>query len=117
MKKSYQESSNHARADHAFRANIGSRIRDARVKRGMSMQEIADRGGPSVTTQHLIESGAINAKIGTVQALADVIGIRPAVFISDDAEDLGKIVAIINASDADELDLIRREIHEMQGDE
>lgn len=56
---------------------IGSRLRKARVNRGMSASELAEKAGLSHETIRQVESGR-DPKVSTIERLADALGIAPA---------------------------------------
>ena len=54
---------------------IGLNVKIARVKKGMTIQQLAKEAGMSVTTISRLERGASNARIFSLKKIADVLGI------------------------------------------
>lgn len=54
---------------------IGQRLKEARKKKGLSQEEVAERAGLSQASVSLIESGGRIAPRGR-QAIADVVGVK-----------------------------------------
>jgi transcriptional regulator with XRE-family HTH domain len=55
--------------------NIGLRVRQLRVERGMSMRALAEASGLSVNTLSLIENGKNSPSVSTLQRAAAALGI------------------------------------------
>jgi transcriptional regulator with XRE-family HTH domain len=58
--------------------NVGAVIRAARVKRKLSLREVARLSRVSAATLSKLEAGAINPTLATMQALTTALGIKPA---------------------------------------
>ena len=54
---------------------IGMNVRIARVKKNMTISELAKRTGMSVTTVSHLERGIGNARMLTLQRIAEVLGV------------------------------------------
>lgn len=69
---------NHKRAK-AFRDQpqpaLGAAIRELRQKRGKTLKELAPEAGVTWGTLGVIERGEANPTWGTVQAIADALGV------------------------------------------
>lgn len=56
----------------------GERIREARIKAGLTQQELAQKIGVKFSAIHKYESGiVVNLKRETVSALATALGVKP----------------------------------------
>ncbi len=56
---------------------IGENIRKARAKKGISQDEAAWQAGISLRTYADIERGSVNARIGTILKICDILEITP----------------------------------------
>lgn len=54
-----------------------TRVREWRLKRGLSMVKLADRANIGKNTVYLLENGYGNARIETIRLLAEALGIEP----------------------------------------
>jgi transcriptional regulator with XRE-family HTH domain len=54
---------------------LGGRLRTARVDRGWTATQVAERAGLSRTTLHAVESGAPSPAIGTYLKVMGILGI------------------------------------------
>lgn len=59
-----------------FMASIGSRVRDARAQKGMTLQQLSDATGISQSMLSLVERGKTSASIGTLITVSDALGLR-----------------------------------------
>ncbi len=60
---------------------IGTRIRQARIERGWTQDELAGRSGVTTRTVGNVEKGSPSVAIGTVFELATIVGLQ--MFASD----------------------------------
>lgn len=58
-----------------------SRLREARLRRMLTQQELADRAGTTEATVNRLENGLQRPRISTVRKLADVLGVEPEALI------------------------------------
>ena len=54
---------------------LGLTIRDARISRGMTLTEVAERAGMSRGLVHRIENGGMGCAIGAAFELAAIVGV------------------------------------------
>ncbi|MEQ4616604.1 MAG: XRE family transcriptional regulator [Corticimicrobacter sp.] len=71
-------------ATHAHTASIGdttidvgARLRQARLAKGLSIQEVADRVGVSKSFISRFERDVVNASVSTLLKICDVLDVRP----------------------------------------
>jgi transcriptional regulator with XRE-family HTH domain len=57
-------------------AAIGARVRDYRLQKGLTLQQLADTAGISQSMLSLVERGKTGASIGTLMAIANALGTR-----------------------------------------
>lgn len=64
---------------------MGHKIREIRIEKGMTQEELAERSGVSRVSISLIENGKItNVSSNTLRALADALGVSlDAIFFSE----------------------------------
>ncbi len=55
--------------------NIGSKIKELRLLKGLTQEELADKTGLSVRTIQRIESGEVDPRTYTLNALAEALGV------------------------------------------
>ncbi len=68
--------------------NTGSRIRDARIKAGLTQAELGDSIGVGFSAIHKYENGlVVNLKRDTIAALADALDVSPAYLMCLDNQD------------------------------
>ena len=60
----------------AVARQFGKAIRDLRLKRGMSQQQLADACGLDISYVGQIERGQRNPTLGVMQGLASVLGVK-----------------------------------------
>jgi len=63
--------------------NIGTKLRELRLRRKLGVRELADRSGVSHSTISLIERDKISPSVDTLNAILDALGITLIVFFSD----------------------------------
>jgi transcriptional regulator with XRE-family HTH domain len=66
-----------------------------REERGLSMQAVAELGGPSIETLHKLESGIVEVDLETLQKLGSVFDVRPLELMAtgnSDVEEISKLV-------------------------
>ena len=69
--------------DHAFDIAFGQRIRTARVAAGMSQSAIARAAGVTFQQVQKYEQGKNRMSVGTLQAIADALGVHPGSFFGE----------------------------------
>ena len=89
MKRSYHGIN--ARQDH----RVGERVRNLRLSKKLSLRDVASRGGPTVATQHLVESGLVTATTSTLRKLANVFGVRMAEFLFVEQNEFEKVAELV----------------------
>jgi len=62
--------------------NIGTKIKELRLLKGLTQEELADKTGLSVRTIQRIESGEVDPRTYTLNALADALGVDLEAFTS-----------------------------------
>ena len=55
---------------------VGARVRDFRVQKGMTLQQLGEATGVSQSMLSMVERGKASASIGTLMAVADALGVR-----------------------------------------
>ena len=71
----------------------GGKLRELRLRRALTLRELAALSGVAFDTIHGIETGKHQPRPSTVRKLADALGVEPGVFFSDDLGDEGKAAA------------------------
>lgn len=61
---------------HVIIASIGARVRDHRMQKGLTLQQLSEAAGVSQSMLSLVERGKTSASIGTLMAIADALGLR-----------------------------------------
>ena len=62
------------RRDTELLRQIGSRVRELRISRGLTQEEAANRSGFQSQTLSRVETAATSADLTTLARLADVLG-------------------------------------------
>ncbi len=78
--------------------NTGERIREARIKAGLTQTELADKVGVKFSAIHKYESGkVVNLKRETIAALAEALDVKPSwlMCMEDEADDLTEELQIL----------------------
>lgn len=57
--------------------NLGSNLRDARARLGLTQEQVAERSGVHATEVSRIEAGKRDPKVSTLERLADAIEVPP----------------------------------------
>lgn len=65
------------------RQAFGSRLRAMRLERGLSQEALADLAGIHRTYVGSVERGERNVALDNINALADALGVSPAVLVDD----------------------------------
>lgn len=61
-----------------YYAEVGKRIKSTRIRRGMSMEDLADQAGYSSRSSiHKIEHGHVGVSVQRISRLAHVLGVSP----------------------------------------
>lgn len=69
---------------------LGGHIRLARLRRGLSQQQICDRSGISRPTLRAIESGEPGVSLGTLVAVLQVLGLEKDIVLMARDDELGR---------------------------
>lgn len=77
------------------REKIGDRIRELRIEKGLSMRAVEALGGPSITTQCLVENGLINVQVCTMKAFADVLDVQVSEFFLYNGSEIEDIAGMV----------------------
>ena len=56
--------------------NIGAKIKELRLRKGLTQEELADQTGLSVRTIQRIENGEVDPRTYTLNALAEALGVE-----------------------------------------
>ena len=67
----------------AVAIELGQRLRDLRISRGLTIRAAADASGLSVNTLSLIENGHTSPSVSTLQALARPLEVPLAEFFAE----------------------------------
>jgi len=70
----------------AISVDVGSRLRDLRETRGISMRTLATRSGLSANALSMIERGKTSPSVSTLYKLADALGVPITAFFGPEAE-------------------------------
>ncbi len=57
--------------------NLGSNLREARLKLEMSQEQVSEESGVHATEVSRIEAGKRDPRVSTVERLARAVGLRP----------------------------------------
>ena len=57
--------------------NLGSNLKAARIKLGLTQEQVAERSGVHATEVSRIETGKRDPQVSTVKKLADAVELRP----------------------------------------
>ncbi|MGB9668380.1 MAG: helix-turn-helix domain-containing protein [Thermosulfidibacteraceae bacterium] len=63
--------------------NLGNKIRDLRLKRGFTLNELAERTGFSIALLSQIENNIVSPPISTLWKIAEVLGVKIYYFFQD----------------------------------
>ncbi len=58
-------------------ADLGSNLRDARKRLGLTQEEVAERSGVHATEVSRIEAGKRDPRVSTLQRLATAVEVQP----------------------------------------
>ena len=70
----------------AVSVDVGSRLRELRELRGISMRSLAEKSGLSANALSMIERGKTSPSVSTLYKLADALGISITAFFGNQAE-------------------------------
>jgi transcriptional regulator with XRE-family HTH domain len=73
MAKTEEDSSD--RYDEVLRA-VGSRLREARIRAGLTQKELGDKAGSKQSYIFVLETGGANITLRTLAKMADLLGIE-----------------------------------------
>lgn len=62
--------------DSNIRIHLGARIRELREARGLSLRDLAELAGVNHNNISAIERGKYNARIDTIERLAECLGVK-----------------------------------------
>jgi transcriptional regulator with XRE-family HTH domain len=71
----------------------GRKLRDLRLRRALTLRDLAALSGVAFDTIHGIETGKHQPRPSTVRKLAEALGVAPDAFFSEEAEEEGKAPA------------------------
>lgn len=66
-----------------LRLTVGERIRILRDRAGLTLRDLAERSGASISTICAIEIGKTQARVETLQSLAAALGVTVAALLGD----------------------------------
>jgi transcriptional regulator with XRE-family HTH domain len=69
---------------HSTRVAFGQRVRRIREQRGFSQEQLAELAGIHRTYMSSVERGQRNIGLDNIAALADALGVSPALFFQQD---------------------------------
>ena len=69
---------------HPARVAFGHRVRRIREQRGFSQEQLAELAGIHRTYMSSVERGQRNIGLDNIAALADALGVSPALFFEQD---------------------------------
>jgi transcriptional regulator with XRE-family HTH domain len=79
-------------------ASIGPKVRDLRLQKGLSLQQLADRSGVSAAAIHKVERNGMVPTITTLMKLAGALNRSVSYFVEEDS-DADKVAALIKRGD------------------
>lgn len=79
-----------------IRLEIGNKIREARLAKGMTQEELGDMLGVQKSAIAKYESGrVVNIKRSTLKKISDILGLRPAELIFEEEQKKNDVLADI----------------------
>lgn len=66
-----------------FKIKFGTNLRDARIAKGFTQQELADIVGSQQPAYSRIESGEANVTLKTINKLSEALDVSPEVFFKE----------------------------------
>ena len=100
-------------------ARLGHSIRERRKKRGLSMEQLADRADIHITYLAQIEKGQRNVSIKTLWAISAALDIKPVSLVFENrivkmqSQHLDKILDTVNALDVPKKELLLGVVKEL----
>jgi transcriptional regulator with XRE-family HTH domain len=82
-------------------SKVGSRLREERARRGISLRELARRVGVSPSLVSQIELDRVNPSVSTLYALVTELGVTMSEMFSDGAQEPAPLVVRERAADSD----------------
>jgi transcriptional regulator with XRE-family HTH domain len=82
-------------------SKVGSRLREERARRGISLRELARRVGVSPSLVSQIELDRVNPSVSTLYALVTELGVTMSEMFSDGAKEPAPLVVRERAADSD----------------
>jgi XRE family transcriptional regulator, aerobic/anaerobic benzoate catabolism transcriptional regulator len=90
-------------------AVLGERVRARRLDRGLTLREMAARGGLSERFLVQVEAGSANISVRKLASLATALGTTPAALLEEEREDHGRpVVALLGVRGAGKTTIGRR---------
>jgi XRE family aerobic/anaerobic benzoate catabolism transcriptional regulator len=90
-------------------AALGERVRAGRLGRGLTLREMASRGGLSERFLVQLEAGTANISVRKLASLAGALGTTPAVLLGDAGDERGlPVVALLGVRGAGKTTIGRR---------
>src|ERR1700712_3070694 len=68
--------------DHEVRDSIGALVRDIRKRREMTLEQLSERTGISVSSLSRIENTRLGLTVEKVEVLAHALGVSPEILVS-----------------------------------
>lgn len=87
MNKQSQSIERVAKSNPVDEINVGSRLRELRAGRGLSMRVLAEKSGLNVNTLSLIENQRTSPSVSTLQQLAQALQVSISTFFETDQGD------------------------------
>jgi transcriptional regulator with XRE-family HTH domain len=66
-----------SRTDDPDMADLGSRLREARERLGLTQEQVAERSGVHATEVSRIEAGKRDLQVSTLRRLAEAVELKP----------------------------------------
>jgi transcriptional regulator with XRE-family HTH domain len=76
----------------------GKRIRDLRIKKGMTQEELADKTEVSTRTIQRIENGEVDPRAYTLQMIAKALEVEFSLFMEDETDERKEIQMVQNTN-------------------
>ena len=91
--------------------NIGTKIKAARIAKGMTQEELGEKLGVQKSAVAKYESGrVVNIKRSTLKKISDILGIRPSELIFEEMQkesDIASDIAVRLIQDREFLELVK----------
>jgi transcriptional regulator with XRE-family HTH domain len=95
-------------------ANLGPRVKALRQERGMTLQQVSERSGVSVSTLSKVENGQVSGTVNTMLKIARGLGVLFDHLLEDPREDPPPPTGRLVRTTADEVDRFATEFYDYE---